>query len=79
MSPRATPSELDRQIAATHRRFVKAMEERVTAMTDETKEAYFALLSKLVEKLENPERALREIVQEMMAEAMTELLHLMQG
>ena len=79
MSPRAAQSDLDRQIATTHRRFVKAMDERMPDLAVETKEAYFALLTKLTDKLETPEKPLKEIVQEMMAEAMGEVLHLIQG
>ena len=45
MSPRAAATELDRQIAATHQRFVKAMEERGLSMSIEVKETYFAILS----------------------------------
>ena len=79
MSPRAALSELDRQIAISHRRFVKAMEERTTTMSLDTKEAYFAIVTKLVAKLENPEKPLREIMQEMMTEAMTEVLQMIQS
>ena len=52
MSTRAPQTDLERQLAATHKRFVKAMEERMGTMSDETREAYFAILSKLVAKLE---------------------------
>jgi hypothetical protein len=79
MSPRATQSDLERQIAATHKRFVKAMEERTVTMSDETREAYFAILSKLVAKLETVEKPLKEIMQEMMAEAMAEVLQMIQA
>ena len=79
MSTRPPQTDLERQIAATHKRFVKAMEERVTTMSDETKEAYFAILSKLVAKLETAEKPLKEIMQEMMAEAMSEVLQMIQA
>jgi len=59
---------LDSDISATHRRFLTAMETRLPAMNVETKERYFAILSSLVSKLEMPEKHLREILQEMMAE-----------
>jgi hypothetical protein len=78
MNPRAPQTDLERQIAATHKRFVKAMEERTGTMSDETKEAYFAILSKLVVKLETAEKPLKEIMQEMMAEAMAEVLQMIQ-
>jgi hypothetical protein len=37
------------------------------------------VLSKLVTKLESEEKGLREIAQEMMTEAMAEVLQMMQG
>jgi hypothetical protein len=77
MSPRAQ-TDLDRQIAATHKRFVKAMDERLATMSDETKEAYFVILMKGVTKLETADKPMKEIMQEMMAEAMTEVLQMIQ-
>jgi len=77
MSSRAThllDKNFDRQIGTTHRRFVKAMDGRVGAMSLETKERYFAVLSTLVAKLEEPEKSLREIAQEMIAEAASAIL-----
>jgi hypothetical protein len=79
MSPRAPQSDLDRQITGSHKRFVKAMEERLSDMSGDTKEAYFVILTKLVTKLEAPERPLKEILQEMMAEAMSEVLQMIQA
>ena len=55
------------------------MEDRLGTMSPETKDAYFVILTKLVEKLENDEKPLKEIMQEMMAEAMTEVLQMIQG
>jgi len=78
MSSRAGQSDLDRQIASSHKRFVKAMDERLGTMSSETKEAYFVILTKLVTKLETAEKPLKEIMQEMMAEAMTEVLQMIQ-
>ena len=69
MNERSVDQDLDRQIGATHRRLVKAMDGRLPAMSLETKERYFAVLSMLVGKLEEPEKSLREIAQEMIAEA----------
>ncbi len=60
---------LDRDISQVHRRFMAAMETRLPAMSLETKERYFALLSALVTKLEIEEKNLREILSEMMAES----------
>jgi hypothetical protein len=60
--------DLDRQITTTHKRFMKAMEARLPSMRLETKESYFAVLSTLVIKLSDPEKPLREVLSEMMAE-----------
>jgi hypothetical protein len=79
MSPRAAQSDVDRQIAASHKRFVKAMEERMADMSDDTKDAYFVILTKLVTKLETNEKPLKDVMQEMMAEAMTEVLQMIQA
>jgi hypothetical protein len=79
MDERALENDLDRQIAATHRRFVKAMETRLPGMSTETKERYFGILSNLVEKLETVEKPMREILQEMMSEAVTLILQEMQS
>ena len=58
---------------------MKAMEERMAGAPTDTKEAYFVILTKLVAKLETPEKPLKEIMQEMMAEAMSEVLQMIQG
>jgi hypothetical protein len=78
MDERALQKDLDRQIVATHRRFVKAMDARLASMGFGTKERYFAVLSALVGKLETSEKPMREIMQEMMAEAATLILLEMQ-
>ena len=79
MPPRALAKNLDRQILATHRRFVKAMAERLGTMRLDTKERYFAILSVLVAKLEVSDKSMREIMQEMMGEAATVILQELQG
>jgi hypothetical protein len=79
MDERALQKDIDRQIVATHRRFVKAMDGRLGSMSVETKERYFAVLSTLVEKLEASGKPMREVMQEMMAEAATLILQEMQG
>jgi hypothetical protein len=79
MSPHSPDKEVDRLIIAAHKRFVKAMDGRLDLMNPEMKETYFSVLSKLVTKLESDEKGLREIAQEMMTEAMSEVLQMMQG
>jgi len=63
--------DLERQLCMTHERFVAAMNARLPGMELGQKERYFAVLSALVAKLETPGKPLREILQEMMAEAAT--------
>ncbi len=79
MAATAVEQDLDRQIVETHKRFVKAMNGRLAAMSLETKERYFALLSKLTGKLEDGGKSLREIMQEMMADAASVILQEMQS
>jgi hypothetical protein len=79
MTQRAPEKDLDRLIVSAHKRFVKAMDGRLDSMTPEHKVTYFSVLSKLVTKLETEDKALREIAQEMMTEAMGEVLQVMQG
>ena len=66
--------DLESQLRMTHERFVAAMNTRLPSMALEQKERYFAVLSALVGKLEAPEKPLREILQEMTAEAATYVL-----
>jgi hypothetical protein len=79
MTQRALEKDVDRQIVATHKRFVKAMDTRLPDLSLETKERYFAVLSALVTKLETPEKPLRDIMQEMMLEAGSMILQELQG
>jgi hypothetical protein len=64
-----TSRGLDKDIAVTHERFVLAMQTRLPDMNLETKERYFAVLSKLVSKLEVRDKHLREILDEMVSES----------
>ncbi len=79
MDERALGKDLDRQIVATHRRFVKAMDGRLGSMSTDSKERYFAVLSALVAKLETAEKPMREIMHEMMTEAASLILQELQG
>jgi hypothetical protein len=60
---------LDADIMMTHERFVQAMEARLPTLEQASKERYFAVLSIIVGKLETPEKAMREILVEVIAEA----------
>jgi len=66
--------DLENQLRMTHQRFVTAMNTRLPAMPLEQKERYFAVLSALVTKLETADKPLRDVLQEMMAEAATYVL-----
>jgi len=79
MSQRSSGNDVDRLIVTAHKRFVKAMDGRLDSMSLELKETYFSVLSKLVTKLETDDKALREIAQEMMNEAMGEVLQVLQS
>ncbi|MFI5395870.1 MAG: hypothetical protein ACHQ9S_10085 [Candidatus Binatia bacterium] len=59
---------LDSDIATVHQRFLAAMENRLPAMSLETKERYFVVLSSLVGKLEAEGKSVREVLREMMTE-----------
>jgi hypothetical protein len=61
--------DLESQIRMTHARFGQAMAARLPGMTLEQKERNFAVLSSLVTRLEDAEKPLKTILQEMMAEA----------
>ena len=65
---------LDNDIAATHRRLLAAMDQRLPNMSCESKERYFVVLSSLVGKLECDTKSLRDVLREMMAEAAAHLL-----
>lgn len=76
---RTLEQDFDQQIVATHKRFVKAMNARIGSMSLETKERYYALLSTLTAKLEQSEKTLREVMQELMPEAASVILQEMQA
>jgi hypothetical protein len=71
-------SGLDSDLALTHERFVAVMEDRLGEMSLDTKERYFAVLSLLVSKLEDPSKTLQSVLQEMVAEAATIIMAEMQ-
>jgi hypothetical protein len=61
--------DLDKQILLTQQRFQKVMKARLTTMSMETKERYFAVLSLLVSKLEDSHKPLREVLQDVVIES----------
>ena len=61
--------DLEKQILATQQRFQAAMKTRLTNMSLDSKERYFAVLSLLVAKLEIIDKPLREVLQEVLIES----------
>ena len=60
---------LEADIVMTHERFCEAMRERLSSIEAESLERYFAVLSKLVGKLEEGDKPLSQVMSEMMTEA----------
>ncbi len=79
MSDELIAQALDSDIGMTHERFVAAMAARLPTMTLPMKERYFVVMSTLVGKLEDPEKPLRAILQEMMIEAGTLIMQELQS
>ena len=61
--------DLEKQILATQQRFQAVMKARLTSMSLDSKERYFAVLSLLVAKLEILDKPLREVLQEVLIES----------
>jgi hypothetical protein len=61
--------DLEKQITATQKRFQKAMHARLAYMSLPSKERYFAVLSLLVTQLEDVEKPLREVLQDVLIES----------
>ena len=61
--------DLEKQILATQQRFQAAMKTRLTSMSLDSKERYFAVLSLLVTKLEILDKPLRDVLQEVLIES----------
>lgn len=61
--------DLEKQIIATHKRFQKAMQSRLPLMSGPSKERYFAVLSMLVTKLEDTDKPLRNVLQDVLIES----------
>ena len=75
----AIAKDLDRQILDTHERFSAAMKKRLPKMDLEQKERYFALLSILVRKIEQPDKTLKQVLQELVAEALPLVMQELSG
>lgn len=57
------------QIRETHDRYCEVMEDRLADEPLEDVELYFGVVAKLVNKLDDRDKTLREIAQEMLAES----------
>lgn len=70
---------LEADVRMTQERFCLAMEARLPSIEPDSLERYFAVLSKLVLKLEDPEKSLGQIMNEMMAETASVIMQEMQS
>jgi hypothetical protein len=70
---------MDKEIYEVHRRYIQVMEnERLAAISDETKTHYLRVLKSLTDKLAIPGKPLSEVIGEMMSEAAPLLFQTMQ-
>lgn len=70
---------MDKEIYEVHRRYIQVMEnERLAAISDETKTHYLRILKSLTDKLAIPGKPLSEVIGEMMSEAAPLLFQTMQ-
>lgn len=69
---------MESDLEMTQERFCAAMIARLPAMEDETLERYFGALSKLVEKLEDDEKSLGQVLNETMTEVAALVMQEMQ-
>ena len=70
---------MDQEIYEVHRRYIQVMEnERLAAISDETKTHYLRVLKSLTDKLAIPGKPLSEVIGEMMSEAAPLLFQSMQ-
>jgi hypothetical protein len=70
---------LEADVRMTQERFCVAMEGRLSSIEPDSLERYFAVLSKLVLKLEDPGKSLGQIMNEMMAETASVIMQEMQS
>ena len=70
MSPsdREIKQHVLQQLTETHERFAELMEKKLGASSVDDVERYFGLLSRLIEKLEDDSKSLRDILREMVAD-----------
>ncbi len=69
---------LQSDIEMTQERFCGAMAGRLPDLADDTLERYFGALSKMVEKLEDHEKSLGQVLNEMLGEVATLVMQEMQ-
>ena len=70
---------LEADVRMTQERFCIAMEARLSSIEPDSLERYFAVLSKLVLKLEDAEKSLGQVMNEMMAETASVIMQEMQS
>jgi len=71
-------STMQQDVEMTQERFCLAMKARLPSLEDETLERYFGALSTLVDKLEDQEKTLGQVLNETMAEVTTLVMQEMQ-
>ena len=69
---------MESDLEMTQERFCAAMMARLPSMEDETLERYFGALSKLVEKLEDDQKSLGQVLNETMTEVAALVMQEMQ-
>ena len=62
------------QVAETQSRFCELMEHRLESVDVASIEKYLGLVGKMVDKLENQEKTLRQVAQEMVAESAAQVM-----
>jgi len=70
---------LEADVRMTQERFCEAMEARLASIEPDSLERYFGVLSKLVLKLEDADKSLGQIMNEMMAETASIIMQEMQS
>ena len=69
--------QLRGQIAETHDRYCEVMEDRLARESTDDVELYFGMVARLVAKLEERDKSLRTVAQEMLTESAALIIPMM--